>query len=432
MASEDSAGSGRLTAIEVAEVLGVKRETVYAYVSRGILHRVLAMDGRTSLFDRAEVEELRRGRRPDRDGEMRTVLATRLTRVSDKGLWIRGHDLIDMVGRGAGFSDVTDLLWRSPEDDRWPQPAERVTVNQLAGNQLTADQSVADMAQWAHAPLLDQLRILVAAESAADPLRGDLSDRSVRAAGRRALSAMVSGLTVAGISTSTPWPADGDVDGAGDGDKPDLAALLWPRLTSNQSSPSQLRALDMALALLADHGLAASTFAARVAASVRADPYSVIGAGLGALGGPLHGAASMAVHRLYASAGAAGGDPAPVIGEMLQPDRPLPGFGHSVYRSQDPRYSALMAQIVTGWSDDPRLRTVFRVRDIVAERSDALANIDLALGALTYLGDMPVDAGEAIFAVARTAGWLAHAMEEYTERPLRFRPKASYLGDEPQ
>ncbi len=403
---------GRLTAVEVADLLGVKRETVYAYVSRGILHRVLAMDGRTSLFDRAEVEELRRGRRPDRDGEMRAILATRLTRVSDDGLWIRGRDLIEMVNDGAGFVDVVDLLWNAPEDERWG-PAAVGSPPSIVGKD----------SKWADIPLLDQLRMLVAVESAADPLRGDLSERSVRAAGRRALTAMATGVRTEAAADKTVITDDDD--------RPDLAALLWPRLTSSPSTPEKLRAVDMALALLADHGLAASTFAARVAASVRADPYSVVGAGLGALGGPLHGAASMAVHRLYQSAGASGADPAPVIGELIQPDRPLPGFGHSVYETQDPRYSALMTQIITGWRDDPRLRTVYRVRDIVAERSDALANIDLALGALTYLAEMPVDAGEALFAVARTSGWLAHAMEEYTERPLRFRPRASYLGEEP-
>ena len=78
-----------LTTTEVAEILGIKRQTVYAYVSRGILHRQMALDGRTSLFDRDQVEELRLGRRPEQDGEMRTMLTTRLTRVSDAGLWIR-------------------------------------------------------------------------------------------------------------------------------------------------------------------------------------------------------------------------------------------------------------------------------------------------------------------------------------------------------
>jgi citrate synthase len=90
-----------------------------------------------------------------------------------------------------------------------------------------------------------------------------------------------------------------------------------------------------------------------------------------------------------------------------------------------------MAHIVEGWAADPRLGTVFRVRDVLGERSDAIPNVDLALGALTFLAGMPAAAGEALFAIARTAGWLAHAMEEYEEKPLRFRPRARYIGPRP-
>ena len=87
-----------------------------------------------------------------------------------------------------------------------------------------------------------------------------------------------------------------------------------------------------------------------------------------------------------------------------------------------------MAEVVDAWSGDERLETVFRVRDVIAERSDAVPNVDLALGALSYLSNMQPNAGEAIFAIARSAGWLAHAMEEYEEKPLRFRARARYIG----
>ncbi|MGH1490597.1 MAG: citrate/2-methylcitrate synthase [Acidimicrobiales bacterium] len=393
-----------LTTAEVAQLLGVKRQTIYAYVSRGILHRQMAMDGRTSRFDRSEVEALRLGRRPDTDGEMRTMLATRLTRVSDDGLLIRGQDLVDLIDAGAGFTEVADLLWDSPADEQWPTPdavSSREKTRQAAPTQLT---------------LLDQLRVIVAHESSADPLRHDLSSKSVRAAGRRAIVAMSNGI------------------GGGPIDQPSevqsLGGLLLARLSSTSWRPAQRRSIDVALALMADHGLASSTFAARIAASVRADPYSVIAAGLGVLGGPLHGAASGAVHGLYLAAEAQG-DAAAAVGEA-QRRGSLPGFGHAVYQAQDPRYGALMSQIIEAWSDDPRLQTVFRVRDVVGERSGAMPNVDLAIGALSYLAGLPADAGEAIFAIARTAGWLAHAMEEYEEKALRFRPKARYIGNRPK
>jgi citrate synthase len=87
-----------------------------------------------------------------------------------------------------------------------------------------------------------------------------------------------------------------------------------------------------------------------------------------------------------------------------------------------------MGQVNDVWGGDPRLGTVHAVRDLVGRRSDAIPNVDLALGALTWLAGMPPDAGEAIFAIARTGGWIAHALEEYQEPPLRFRPRARYEG----
>lgn len=418
MAADDGTKRG-LTTTEVAELLGVKRQTVYAYVSRGILHRRMAMDGRTSIFDPSEVQELRLGRRPEQEGLMRTMLTTRLTRVSDDGLWVRGRDLNAMVTAGAGYIDVANLLWDAPEQESWataPTAEETDAVNAFSGNGANPgpDPESRD-AVLGRMRLLDQLRLLVALESSRDPLRYDLSPKSVRAAGRRAITAMASNVG-----------EDGKPRRGGD---TSFGTLLWSRLSARRPTVAQRRALDVALALLADHGLASSTFAARIAASVRADPYSVIGAGLGALGGPLHGAASSMVHDLYIEAERRR-DPAAVVGELQRRGGAVPGFGHTVYRSQDGRYSVLMSQIVEAWADDPRLQTVFRLRDVVGERSDAIPNIDLALGALTYLAGMSPHGGEAIFAISRTAGWLAHAMEEYEEKPLRLRPKARYIGEQ--
>lgn len=337
---------------------------------------------------------------------MQTMLTTSVTNVSDDGLAIRGHDLAALVGSGAGFTDVADLLWESPEDERWPAaPTEPTPIPQ-------------DMT------LIDQLRVLVAGASSADPMRHDLSPRSVRAAGRQAIVTMASG-----IRADTDGPPASPMLGPDGSLRFD--ATLWSGLGAGNPTAAKRRAVDVALALLCDHGLASSTFAARIAASVRADPYSVITAGLGALGGPLHGAASSAVHELYEEAERRG-DAAAVVGDIQRRGGRVPGFGHMVYRSQDARYGVLMSEIVEAWGGDNRLQTVFRVRDVVGERSDAFPNVDLALGALTYLSGMSATAGEALFAIARTAGWTAHAMEEYDEKPLRFRLKARYIGPRPE
>lgn len=382
-----------LTAAEAAARLGVKRETIYAYVSRGILARHMAMDGRTSLFDPAEVEALRQGRRAKTDGELHTQIATQITLVTDTSLTIRGHDLIALVANGSAFAEVVDLLWQAPATESWPAlAASRAKPVSVSGT-------------------IDDLRITVARRSKADPMRHDLSDGSVRSAGRSLIASMVTGL---------PPRQDPSADRS-------LAAELWTRLSDRTAASTEIRALDGALALLVDHGLAASTFAARIAASVRADPYSVVSAGLGALGGVAHGAASSLVHDMFADTEQLG-DAALAVGDTRRRVGHLPGFGHSVYTLQDPRFGALMGLVIDAYGSDQRLQHAYRVRDVVGSRTDAIANIDLAVGALTWLAGMQADAGEVIFAVARTAGWLAHAMEEYREDALRFRPKARYVG----
>lgn len=383
-----------LTAIEAASILGVKRQTLYAYVSRGLLQRSVAPDGRTSLFDRAEIEAMRQGRRSASDGELRTQIATRITRISDDALTIRGHNLVDLVTGGAAFEDVVAMLWESPLDETWPAPSSEPP----APPPVMADS------------ILDRLRFVTAVQSASDPLRHEVTPRSVRAAGRGLIVAMVHGL-----------------DGQSSGSDRSLASALWRRLTPRRGTAAQRRTLDGAMSLLIDHGLAGSTFAARIAASVRADPYSVVTAGLGVIGGTLHGAASATVHEVLVDAQRRG-DPTTAIGNAQRQLGSVPGFGHAIYTRQDPRFSALMAMIIGAWSNDRRLQHVYRVREVVGERIDAPPNVDLALGSLTYLSGMPAEAGEAIFAIARTAGWLAHAMEEYEEQPLRFRPTARHLG----
>ncbi|MEM9133011.1 MAG: citrate synthase [Actinomycetota bacterium] len=410
-----------LTATEVAARLGVKRQTVYAYVSRGLLARQVASDGRTSMFDPADVDRLRGGRRDE--GEVNTLIATGITRVDDRTLRIRGEDLIGRLHGGLGFEAAVELLWATPDgeaaavaDEGWPTTGIGTGVAGFGPLEAGGPEE---------AGLLDGLRITTALCSAADPLRHELSPRSVRAVGRRLITALANGLPpTTGTVSERPSPND-------------VATVVWSRLAAAPATTTaarapeagrrRIRAVEVALALLVDHGLAGSTFAARIAASVRADPYAVVGAGLGALGGRLHGAAGAAVHDLLVD-GERRGDTAAALGQARRRLGYLPGVGHSVYTEQDPRYGALMATLVDAWGDDPRLVNVYRLRDLIGERTDAIPNIDLALGSLTYLAGMPSGGGEAVFAIARTAGWLAHAMEEYEEKPLRFRARAKYTG----
>jgi citrate synthase len=188
--------------------------------------------------------------------------------------------------------------------------------------------------------------------------------------------------------------------------------------------------LNAALVLLADHELAASTLAARVAASTWADPYLVVSTGLGALGGPLHGGASEGARALIEEVG--GGTPAAeAIGQRLRSGERVPGFGHSVYRNRDPRSDALLRRLAEVWGDEDEWSPIRGVLEVMGERALPAPNIDFAMASMCHLYGLVPGAGEAIFAVARCAGWTAHAIEEYPHR-LRFRPRAVYVGPAPE
>jgi citrate synthase len=256
----------------------------------------------------------------------------------------------------------------------------------------------------------DRLRVIVAAIAAADPLRFATSEAAVISTGRTLIATMVSGLPHLRRDY---------------GAMP-LAKVLWRRLTAKLPSTHDFGVLNSALILLADHDMAASTLAARVAASTRAHPYAVVSAGLAALDGPLHGAASSLAYALIEEA-MSENDPIGTIADRLRVGDPIPGFGHALYPDGDPRASTLMSML----DDGPVLEATTRLADAMLSRAGVHPNIDLAVAALALQSEMLPDAGEAIFAVARTAGWLAHAMEEYADRPLRFRPVGQYSGELP-
>ena len=186
------------------------------------------------------------------------------------------------------------------------------------------------------------------------------------------------------------------------------------------------RAMSAALVLLADHELAASTLAARAAASVRADPYAVVGTGLGAMSGALHGGASLGAETLMAAA--SNPDDVPrVVAELLRRGEKVPGFGHFVYRGGDPRATVLLDLVRRAAPKSGRLAVAEAVLAEVRQKSLPEPNIDFAIATLARVAGMVRGAGEAIFAVARTAGWIAHALEAYAG-PGPLRPRAVYIG----
>lgn len=256
--------------------------------------------------------------------------------------------------------------------------------------------------------LADRLRWAVVMAGPLDPLRSDLRPLSVVRTARRVIATMVDAL-----------PSDaGPVVGAGVSGR--LTAALRP-----PADEQVARAVDVALVLLADHELATSTMAVRVAASTRADPGNALLAGLGTMAGPLHGGASEQVHTLLDDAHRRGA--AAAVDDALRWRRLVPGFGHTVYTEEDPRCRVLLGH-VTAMASPEQVEVVRSVLDLATAHGLPLPNVDLALGALTWSTGMPPEAGGVIFTVARVAGWIAHYLEELGERPLRFRARAVYAS----
>ncbi|MFE7577394.1 citrate/2-methylcitrate synthase [Streptomyces sp. NPDC057521] len=414
MTERSEADGRRLTTRETAERLGVKPETVYAYVSRGQLSSSRAPGGRGSTFDAAEVDALARrtGRREPAPAE--PAVRTGITLIADDRYYFRGVDATALAARHA-YEEVAEWLWTGElrPGIRFTAPEQAVAAARRAVGALPV-----------HCGSTDRLRVAVVAAAAADPLRFDLSRETVLGGARSLIPALVAALpTVGGSEHGT---ADAGEPGASCG----LAAQLWPKLTARQPDGPSLALLDTALALLIDHDLAASTLAARVAASARAHPYAVVSAGLGVLEGPLHGAASGLAHRMLAEVLERGGA-APVVADHLRAGRRVPGLGHRLYTGEDPRARTLFGLLERVPQAGPALAAA---RDVVATTARDVplhANVDLALAVLSVASGMPAEAGETVFAISRTAGWIAHALEEYGERPLRMRPSGHYTGPRP-
>ncbi|CAN5371112.1 hypothetical protein BH23ACT3_BH23ACT3_08580 [soil metagenome] len=285
---------------------------------------------------------------------------------------------------------MAELLWTGRLPDAvptWPEP--------------DADLAGAIRRMLAAAPRLDPLARLTTATMAASAGHGN--DDPPTAA--RRLIALAPGVTAdPTIATREPLPGTSTAH---------RLAVAWHADPSEQL----VHALQRALVLLADHELATSTLAVRVAGSVRADPYSAFAAGLAVLRSPLHGSTAEAVHGLLARCEISG--VTPCIRDQLDATARLPGFGHSIYRGDDPRVAPLLEAVRS--LDDPagRMHVVEHLLEETGRSVTVRPNVDLAIGALSFVGRLAPDVP--VFAVARLAGWAAHLDEELTERPLRFR-----------
>jgi citrate synthase len=399
-ASEQRPDPEEVPTAEAARRLGIKVETLYSYVSRGLLRSRRDDEGRRSIFDAREVDELRRRRaRHQRDQEI--AIESSVTVLGDDRPFYRGVDAIELADT-CTYEQVAERLWLTEQasaDVPWRTRAGiSVAAARLVQAQLPDD-----------ATLIDRIEVIVTVVAASDPLRSNIDPVALPFTARSLVAAVVEALP----------PAQAGNRGGGRGG---IADRLWSRLAPSPPRAHDIALLNTAMVLLADHELAASTVAARVAASVQADPYSVVTAGLGVLRGPRHGGDVRRAEELLQSI-VAEGSADRVIGALLRRSQSIPGVGHLAYRGTDARSETLLRKLREAYPADPFAAAADAVRRHVEHSRLPATNVDLALAALTGSSGMVAGAGEAIFAVSRIAGWLAHAMEEY-RFPTRLRPRA--------
>lgn len=374
-----------LTAQEVMARLGLKPQTLYAYVSRGLIEaRGDAGDSRRSLYRAEDVARLEhrkaRGRRPaaiaeDAIAYGEPVLPSSITTIERGGLWYRGQDAAGLA-ESARLEDVARLLWDCGMQ-RFPPQATMVPPGEPPA----------------------RIFAVIAARAATDRPMAGRAKKALYLEAAAVLDALV----------------DAIAGGPGEGPIHVRLARAWGCETDGAEP------IRRALVLLADHELNASTFAARVTASTGASLAACALAGLAALSGPLHGGVAPRVLALMRDIERDGLETTLVA--RLEAGAGLPGFGHPLYPDGDPRARALFAAF-----EPPAAHA--RALAAIGTMTGEEPNIDFALSALATRFELPETAPFQIFAAARCTGWLAHALEQ-NESGRLIRPRARYVGRAP-
>jgi citrate synthase len=391
-----------------AKHLGIAVRSLYAYVSRGQVRSVPGEHGRPRLYALADLERLRI-RRDARAGHGAVaagalrwgepVLDSAITAITARGPAYRGKLALELAAGGTPFENVAELLWSGYLPDNpvvWPRGA--IPHAQLA-RLVGAD---------ARTPL-DIMPLLVQIAALADPDRDDARPDALIACGRRLIpllaAALAPGFVAAAVTRALGANSVAQIAARAIGLSDELAPVI-----------------DTVLVVLADHELNASSFTARIAASTDAGPYACVAAALATLSGPKHGGTSEQVARFAEGIGSPDAARAQVRALRKRGELP-PEFGHPLYPAGDPRARVLL-DLAARLPHAKRARTLLAIVDAT---TDAAPNADVGLAALTAALGVPPSVGTGLFAVARAAGWLAHAHEQRTAGYL-LRPRAHYTG----
>ena len=403
-----------MDAEEAASFLGVKRASLYAYVSRGWIQRVPASGGRGRLYLRGDLQRVR-ARHDARAGHGAVaasalnwgepVMETEVSAIDVRGPLYRGHAATALAARGVSFETVAELLWTGelPYAPQWESRGPGVSTRALAAL-LPVD-----------ATPFDALPLAVPALEARDGLRLSAHTDGEHDRARTLIRRLAAFLA----ASSEPPRVSRALD------ESSIAGVALCALGAAPSHDRQ-RAINQALILCADHELNASTFAARVAASTGATLYAAISAALAALSGPKHGGECSRVEALVAEAATPQKAAAALQFRARRGER-IAGFGHRLYPAGDPRTPPLLE---LAHAIAPRNATVRTIAALVTAGTDAgygSPTLDMGLVALAAATGLPAGSALALVAIGRSAGWVAHALEQRASG-IMLRPRARYTG----
>ncbi|MFO7588840.1 MAG: citrate/2-methylcitrate synthase [Gemmatimonadota bacterium] len=334
-------------------------------------------------------------------------------------LWYRGYDIHALAGQGT-FAESLYLLWYG----ELPGRAELSAFEGLLAAERALPEPLVELLRSlpAGTPPMSGLRTAVSVLGQLDPESEDLS----HAASLRKASRLVARLptVIAAIERAAAGLEPLDPDGG-----LSHAANFLYMLNGKLPGKAEESALDTSLLLYLEHGLNASTFACRVVASTLSDLHSAITAGVGALKGPLHGGANQRAMEMLFEIGEPG-NIGPWLDATLAAKRKVMGFGHRVYRTEDPRATHLRrisGELARSTGDDGWHELALRTEEAMRERTGIRCNVDFYC-ATVYQGlGLPLRLFTPLFAIGRVGGWAAHVMEQYGNNRL-IRPRASFTG----
>jgi citrate synthase len=340
-------------------------------------------------------------------------------------LFYRGYDINDLAGH-ASFEEIAFLLQRGAAPSRAELDSYRA---ELAAGRRLGSLAAADLAEIARRQRpMEALRSLVSLGSADDP---DAASNALAANQRKAarLTAqqpvLIAAYQAARLGRELP-AADPTLG---------LAANFLLQITGSRPDDRAAEIFDTCLVLHADHTMNASTFAARVCAATLADMHSAVVAALGTLSGPLHGGANEQVMLGLEELRLAGGDPLEAVTtgvtKRLAQGEKIMGFGHRVYKTEDPRATHLRrmsAELAAAARDDTYYRMSRRMEEVVLAEKGLYPNVDFFAATVYHYLGIPTDLFTPVFSASRMAGWTAHVIEQHEDNRL-IRPDSEYIGD---